>query len=92
MILFDKIHSDVVPVLKEEKIKESALFNNYSDLYIGCKDFAQANRVLKAGIWKAMSSVFVPQKDSDMDIYPIAADIAFGPADYDFEKRFKNRK
>jgi len=82
MVKFERIHEDVVAVLKANNIKEDALFNHYSDLYIGCKDYKTAQKIKKAGVWNAMSSVFTPQKDSGMDEYICAVDIAFAHIGY----------
>ena len=82
MIKFKVVHTDVVKVLKEHNIQEEDLFNHYSDLYIGCRDYNTASKIRTAGIWKAMSSTFKPQKGSEMDKYPVAVDIAFAYTGY----------
>lgn len=76
-IKFEDIQEDVAAYLKLKGIKETDLYNHSSDLYVGCPDYVTAMHIMRGGIWKAMSSIFVPQKGSDMDKYPYAVDIPF---------------
>ena len=91
MISFSNVHPDVVKVLKQEGIQESDLFNHYSDLYVGCKDMTQAGRILSSGTWRGLSTVFKPQKGSDMEKYPAAVDIAFGAVGQDLADRDREK-
>lgn len=91
MIKFEDIHPNIVPVLKEHGIKETDLFNHYSDLYIGCPDWNTARKIQTAGVWSAMSSIFKPQKGSEMDMYPQAVDIAFGCTTHDIKTRYNKK-
>ena len=75
MIKFETLPENLVEVLKANDIKEEDLSNRYSDLYIGCKSPAQASRISEAGHWRAMSTIFVPQKGSDGDKYPFMLEI-----------------
>lgn len=77
-ISFDDIDPKYVEVLKENGIKEYDLFNYRTDLYIGCKNKKQAENILSNAIFRAVSNIFVPQKESDMQKYPCAVDLAFG--------------
>lgn len=86
MIPFNEIDPDVAECLKKCGIKETDLFNHYSDLYVGCQDTIQARLVL-GGKWRTMSSVFVPQQGSDMDNYTCAIDIPFAATEYDIKNR-----
>jgi hypothetical protein len=52
-------------------------FNHASDLYIGCDDRDQALKIKNGGPWKSMAEVFVPNKGSDMQNFPVAVDIPF---------------
>ena len=91
MLKFEDIHEDVVKVLKANDIKEADLYNHYSDLYIGCKNHATASKILNAGVWRSMSSIFTPNKGSDMDQYPVAVDIAFAYVGQ-FQREMAKRK
>lgn len=57
-------------------IPDEAFFSHYSDMYVGCKDYAQVQAVLKAAL-PFKGQTFTPQKGSDMDKYPVAVDIPF---------------
>jgi hypothetical protein len=87
MISFETLNDDLKEILIKEGISENDLYSHYSDLYVGCKDFSQARRILTGGVWKGLSSTFVPQKGSDMDKYPCAVDIALGAMVHDFNSR-----
>lgn len=78
MVDLNNVHPDIKEVLDKEQINEKNLFNLYSDLYIGCQDHKQVYRIKNAGVWRSMSTIFVPNKGSDMDHYPIALEISFG--------------
>lgn len=78
MIKFADIHPDIVPVLEANGITESDLFNNRSDLHIGCRSFNQARAIATGGQWRAMASTFRPAKGSDMEQYLIVVDITLG--------------
>lgn len=78
---FSDLHDDIIPCLIENGITENDLFDageKSTDAYIGCKSRTQAQKILRGGIWGALSSIFAPQKGSDMEHYPVAVDIAFG--------------
>lgn len=75
---FSDLHNDLVPVLIENGITEDDLYAHATDAYIGCIHRQQALKILNGGIWGALSSIFTPQKGSDMEKYPVAVDIAFG--------------
>jgi len=74
----NNVHPDIKKVLDKEEITDNDLFNRYTDLYIGCQNYAQAYRIMNGGVWRSMSTIFQPNKGSDMDHYPIAIEISFG--------------
>lgn len=59
-------------------LTEDRFFNHYSDLYIGCDNYEQANKIKNGGPWRSMASIFYPQSGSDMGKFPVAVDIPFG--------------
>ena len=87
MIPFNKLPENIVEVLKANDIKETDLFNHYSDLYVGCNTYEQALNILNGGAWRSLSGTFMPQKGSDMDNYTIGVDIAFGAMQYHMETK-----
>lgn len=93
MVEFSKIHSDIIPVLKEQGITEKELFayDDRFELYIGCKSYIQAKEILTGGLWKAMSNIFRPQKGSDMDMFPYAVEIWGGYTHWLTNKINKNK-
>lgn len=74
---YQDIHPDVAVFLKKRSIPENRLFSWHSDLYIGCTSHSEAAAILNGGSWSAMSSIFRPEKGSDMEMYPYGVDIAF---------------
>jgi hypothetical protein len=73
-------------------LSKDDIYNQSSDLYIGCNSQEQAEKIIKWGNSPAIYSRFVPQKGSSMDKYVIAVDIAFGYMDGEFKERYGNRK
>ena len=87
MIPFNYINEDLLKVLQEHKITEEDLFHYHGDLYVGCKSHTQATIIKNSGKWKAVSSIFVPQKGSEMEKYSHAVDVGFGAMSYDYCKK-----
>ena len=61
---YNEIHPDLAVVLNAEGIPESEVGRRYSDAYIDCKNYGQAIRIKKAGIWSSMALVFTNQVTS----------------------------
>lgn len=61
MHTYDEIHPDVAAVLSSEEVPETDVNRRYSDAQINCRDWAQADRIKRAGIWDASSEVFTDQ-------------------------------
>lgn len=85
----DKLDQEMLERIKKLGITEEDLFNSNSDLYIGCKSVWQAQDIIKDQS-QALYTTFIPEKDSDMDKYPIAVEIVFGYMDGAFKERYPN--
>lgn len=88
MIKFEDIHKDVANVLEKMGIGEENLFNHYSDLYVGCDTIEQARELRDSGKWKSMSSIFTPQKGSDMEHFKFAVDIGLAYVQYYHQRNY----
>lgn len=77
-LTFNTISKDHAVILKGNGVTNEDLFQQASDLYVGCKSLEQAGAIIKDFNSPSIASSFKPQKGSDMEKYPIAVDIAFG--------------